>query len=140
MVGHLSGIYQCRTFSNILLNASLLDLSWKYEKCRPEDFRGGAFSVRPILLLFYDSCSCHLKFSRISKVCLVGCVFVNSGPRDCSALSKFWPKIWVNSTTKDKSVIFWSFLCLCLSLRFLFTFTRKLPFNVEVFPLEICYY
>ena len=32
-----------RTFSNILLNAPL---SWKTEKCRPKDLRGGAFGIR----------------------------------------------------------------------------------------------
>ena len=35
------------TFSNILLNAPLSKLSWKTEKCRPEDLRGGAFSIHP---------------------------------------------------------------------------------------------
>ena len=35
-------------FSNTLSNAPLSDLSWKTEKCRPEDLRGGAFSIRQV--------------------------------------------------------------------------------------------
>ena len=37
---------------NILLNAPLLDLSWKTQKCRPQDLRGGAFSIHLPALLF----------------------------------------------------------------------------------------
>ena len=39
--------------SNILLNTPLLNLSWKTNKCRPKDLRGGAFSIcRSMLMSF----------------------------------------------------------------------------------------
>ena len=41
-----------RTFENILLNAPLLDQSWKTKICKSEEIRGGAFSILHKLLHF----------------------------------------------------------------------------------------
>ena len=49
------------TFSNILMNAPLLDLSWSTEKRRPNNLRGGAFSI----------CHCWATYSDRDQACVL---------------------------------------------------------------------
>ena len=68
-IGKIRPFSYFRTFLNILLYAPLSDPSWKTKKCRPEDLRGGALSIRHFTPInnFNNVSSSKMEVKRQSK-------------------------------------------------------------------------